>query len=276
MMSDIRLTVLAENTVYKQGLIAEHGLSLLIEVDGEKILFDTGQGMTLAHNMNELGIDPESIDSLVLSHSHYDHTSGVQWVLQNNSDLKVYLHSEALKPCFSKRNTLIRDIGMPQNCKDEIEIRKESVIWSDTPTTITPNVTLTGSIPRLIKNEMTDTFYKDAGLTELNTIPDDQAMFIKTSKGLVVILGCNHSGLANTVSYIFSLVERNSIYALIGGMHLRYATSDQVTTNVLRLKELGVQILAPGHCTGFDSLCSLKTAFDQNFIPLSAGTVIEL
>ncbi len=276
MEPNIRITVLAENTVYKQGLMAEHGLSLLIEADGKRILFDTGQGMALEHNMKALDITPCSIDILVLSHCHYDHTSGVEWLLQNNSEIKIHMHPEALKPCFSKRGTLVRDIGIPNGCMNELTKRFESIIWTASPVGITPGVTVTGSIPRLAEDEITDRFYTDKDFSSINKIPDDQAMFIKTAKGVVVILGCTHSGLSNTLSYISSLTQENKIYALIGGMHLSHATQAQVESNAQRLKELELKVIAPGHCTGFDAMCLLKQTFENEYTSLSVGTVIKI
>ncbi|MFM7192817.1 MAG: MBL fold metallo-hydrolase, partial [Microcystaceae cyanobacterium] len=136
------ITVLVENTAGKRGLLGEHGLSFWITANGQPILFDTGQGMALAHNAEKLGIALEDLTAIALSHGHYDHTGGLPFVLEKCPETTLFLHPAALQPKYSLNNA----IGSPLEAQNRLGDHR--LVWTEKPTEIMPGVYLTGTIPR--------------------------------------------------------------------------------------------------------------------------------
>jgi len=144
MIQNIRITTLVENTASGAGLLAEHGLSFWIEYGDKRILFDTGQSDILTKNAKVLGIDLAETDAIVLSHGHYDHTGGLSDVLEIAAKAKIYLHPGATEPKFSKNISGAKSIGMPDSAKGAIQ--GQHMIWTETPATIFPGISVTGQV----------------------------------------------------------------------------------------------------------------------------------
>lgn len=275
-MTDRRITVLVENTAGGRGLLGEHGLSFWIEVGGKSILFDTGQGNVLLGNAQRLGIRLERLDAVVLSHGHYDHTGGLGDALRAARRATVYVHQAAFSPKYSRTpDGSAREIGMPQ--MDEQMIRDMAdLVLVDGPTEICEGLRLTGPIPHT--NGFEDTggpFFKDRACTEPDPLPDDQAAFIETLAGTVVILGCAHAGLINTLQCIQSLTNGRPIHTVIGGMHLLHASPERMERTVLQLHRMNVQRLLPCHCTGLPAIARLWNEFPGRCAACPVGTVLE-
>jgi len=274
-MSELSLTVLVENTVYKQGILAEHGLSLLIECDGVRTLFDTGQGMSLVHNMKALNIDPSSIENLILSHSHYDHTGGVPSFLKRaHHKLKVFIHSAAFDPCFSKRGDRIRSIGLSNKCMGMLKSVKTNLNLIEKPVSISEKVHLTGTIPRS-HSCCSDQFYYNSAATEINHINDDLAAYVTTSKGIIVITGCSHAGAISIIEHVKSLTQ-STIYAVVGGFHLIHATDEDRSAVAEYLDQEGVELVVPLHCSGFEGQKLFSDKLEKSCKIFGAGETILL
>ena len=271
MKCSAKVTVVVDNTVYKQGLLAEHGLSILIECDGERVLFDTGQGMALPSNLCQLNLDPKTFDKLVLSHNHYDHTGGVAYILDKApSDLELYAHPDFMNPCFSKRCGNVRSIGLGDITREKLNSHKGKTHWSLKPTQVSETMWVTGGIPRIVDTPTTDKFYTDINCSKPNIINDDQSLFINTDNGTVVILGCAHSGVIEILEYIKTLTNSN-LYAVVGGMHLIHATEKQRFDVAKYLKDNNVKLVAPLHCSGFEGRRILANALGDKYRSLSVG-----
>lgn len=277
-MSNSKLTVLVENTVRRRDLLAEHGLSFLIETRTEKILFDTGQGFALEHNLRALGIDRNTISTVVLSHGHYDHTSGLASVLRTLPHRpRLHAHPSAFTPKFTRdADGSSRAIGLSKAHRQAIT---DSADWIATEcvTEISPGLFLTGPVPRTTNFEDTGgPFFQDAACTTPDDLPDDQALFTETPHGTVVILGCAHSGIINTLRHIQAQTENRPIHTVIGGMHLLHANQTRMDQTVAELHPLHIQRLIPCHCTGVAATVRLWNEFPGKCETCPVGTIIKL
>jgi len=270
------LQILVDNRA-EAGLESEHGLSMWIEVDGRKILFDTGTGKILESNARKLGIDVHTADLLVLSHGHYDHTGGVGRFLQHTRQSHVYCHPSAVLPRYAVRNGSGTSISMPHESIAAMDKLSEARLhWVQEPLHLGEHMGLTGHIPR--KTSFEDTggpFYLDPAGNRPDPIDDDMALWIRTQKGLVVVTGCCHAGLINTLDYIFHLNNGMKICALIGGFHLMGATPLRLNLTMQALAAFEIDLLVPCHCTGQAAVELLKKTFDIRVSPGAAGKILQ-
>ncbi|MFA5238190.1 MAG: iron-sulfur cluster assembly scaffold protein [Phycisphaerae bacterium] len=186
----VTITTLVDNNA-PENIRAEHGLSLWLEYGNKRILFDTGKSDLLMGNAKELGVNLAEADTIVISHGHYDHTGGLSAVLELASGADIYIHPAAVKPKYSCKDLKARYIGMPEAAKQAIKNYK--VIWTEKPLQLCNGVTLTGQIPR--KNDFEDVggaFFVDESCHTPDSLLDDQALFIESSNGLIVVFGCAH------------------------------------------------------------------------------------
>ena len=275
-LTHAKLQILVDNRA-EGGLEKEHGLSMWIEVDGRKILFDTGTGKILESNARKLGIDVHSADHLVLSHGHYDHTGGVSHFLQHTRQSHVYSHPGAVMPRYAIRNGSATPIHMPHDSIAAMnKLSERRLHWLQEPLDLSEHVGLTGPIPRKMSFEDTGgPFYLDPEGKRPDPIDDDMALWIRTKKGLVVVTGCCHAGLVNTLDTIFHLNNGIKICALVGGFHLMGAAPLRLQLTMQALKLFDIDLLVPCHCTGQGAVELLKKTFDIRVSPGAAGKLLQ-
>lgn len=270
------LTVLVDNQA-DSNLTAEHGFALWIEVGDRRILLDTGQGQALAGNALALGIDPGQADTLVLSHGHYDHTGAVPGVLAAAPQVAVYAHAGVTEPRYSIRDGAARDIRMPPaSVRALYRLPLYRMHWASGPVLLGEGIGLSGSIPR--RTEYEDTggpFFLDPEGQRPDTLDDDQALWIATEAGLVVCLGCCHSGLINTLTYLREITGEQRILAVLGGLHLGAASPERLEKTVAALNELRPGMLVPCHCTGEAATAYLREHLECPVCPGFVGFKLD-
>jgi 7,8-dihydropterin-6-yl-methyl-4-(beta-D-ribofuranosyl)aminobenzene 5'-phosphate synthase len=270
----MRIVVLADNLAGPRGLLAEHGLSLWLETGGRRILFDTGQGLALAHNAGALGVSLARADAVVLSHGHYDHTGGLAAALQGRRGVPVYAQPEVMSPRHSRRGGETHAVGMPGAARQALT-QRGTFRSSRVPLPVCGGLRLTGSIPRVTDFESeAGTFFLDEEGSEPDPLADDQAAFVETGAGTVVFLGCAHAGVVNTLRQVESLTT-GPIHAVIGGMHLGAAEPERVETTVRALVDRDVRRVVPCHCTGLPATAALLRELGSRCTPGHVGAVLE-
>ncbi len=268
MINSLTITQLVENTATGPNLLGEHGNAFFIEADDYCLLFDTGQGLSLKHNVKQLDLPVNRIKSIVISHGHYDHMGGLTQALELTGPVDVYLHPDALTAKFNQNG---RNIGSPINNMEQLKSLTKDIIETRQPAEISSGIFVTGEIPRI--NNIEDTggsFYNDPELTHTDLLADDQALYIELTQGVVVLLGCGHSGVINTLDYIHKLTGR-PICAVIGGMHLLNASNERMKYTCKALKNYSIPYLAPNHCTGINAICYFKQHLDGPVFPSNTG-----
>ncbi|MEN6626696.1 MAG: MBL fold metallo-hydrolase [Candidatus Sumerlaeia bacterium] len=274
----LKISVLVDNAAGEPRLIAEHGLALLIEVAGRRILFDSGAGSALEHNARQLKIKLDRLTDMVVSHSHYDHTSGIPAILDFNPGIRIYAHPELFNPRYSRGELPPhRQIGLPEEVSNVLRQHVPNIIWTPTPTPITEGVWVTGAIPR--KNDFEDAggpFFLDPECaTRPDPIEGDQAVWAQTPNGIVVILGCAHAGVVNTLERVARLTKANRFHAVIGGMHLLRADRRRLHCTVEAFDRYQVDFVGPCHCTGDSAQDFIRRAVGSRYLEVKTGMTLE-
>ena len=234
----IKVAILYDNTIHAEGCQSDWGFSCLIEGLEQTILFDTGtQSEILFHNIEQLGVNPKSVDLVVLSHDHGDHTGGLARFLEANSDVTVYY-----------------PVSFSQTIKQTVQDAGAKGVDVTNPVTICKDVHLTGELGDAIK---------------------EQAIVLETSRGLVVITGCAHPGIVKILEHVKNTHNKN-IELVFGGFHLMTHSEAQVHAIVDEFQKLGVKQAGATHCTGEGSIAIFRERYGEDFVPMGVGRVLTI
>lgn len=273
------VTLLAENTARGLGVLGEHGLAWWIDTGTHRVLFDTGQGLVLAPNARRLGADLATTHAIALSHGHYDHVGGLETALAAATAATLYLHPDAVCRRFtgSDRKPLGRRLSTDFMETEAFRTAGRRVVVSREPQEVAPGVWTTGEIPRT--NDFEDVggpFFLDEQLTRPDPILDDQTVFFSGREGTVVVLGCAHAGVVNTLEHIRTLTHGAPLHTVMGGMHLLNADERRLDRTFAALRKLGVQRFGPNHCTGYTAAARFQHEFPGRCFQCAAGSRLEL
>jgi 7,8-dihydropterin-6-yl-methyl-4-(beta-D-ribofuranosyl)aminobenzene 5'-phosphate synthase len=275
----IQITTLSENTASDEDIIAEWGLSILVETDDHKILFDTGLSFSAAYNAPTLGVDLSQIDKIVFSHGHSDHTGGLLHILKMvKGDVEVIAHPDIWAAKYSRYPGEKEEYAGVPFPKEAAETSGAFFNLTRKPVWISENIVTSGEIPMITEYEMIDPvlYVKEKGELKPDPLWDDQALFLKSEKGLIIFLGCAHRGVINTIRHAQKLTGLEPVYAVIGGTHLVSASPQRLDLTIAELLNLGIQRLGVSHCTGLPASAVLAQRFGEAFFFNNAGTRINL
>lgn len=277
----MKITVLMENTAAEGcGLTPEHGLSLYIEHRGRKLLLDAGSSGKFADNAQALGIDLSAVEAAALSHGHYDHADGLRRFFRLNSRAKVYVRPGADGPHFSMGKDGPYFIGIHRDICTQFRDRFEAV---EGLYELTEGAWLVPDLVRETSGRSDGLLYKRG---EDDFIPDDfrheQSLVLEGEKGLVVLNSCSHGGIVNIVRGVPDQLPGKKVYAVVGGLHMAAkgqgalnCTPEYVCQVADALKELGVEEIHTGHCTGETALGLLRERFGPGCHALATGQVLS-
>lgn len=275
----VRLTILCENSVgLPFGVVGEHGFACFVETSEGNYLFDTGQGFGIVQNALVLGRDLRSVQAVMISHGHYDHTGGLPAVLKLRGKVPVYGHPDMFTERIIEFQGKRRDIGIPFR-RGYLESLGAEFRLEKTLTEVGPGVRLTGEIPRKTAFEKGDAnmtaLLPDGGTVSPDPILDDLSMVVDTDKGMILVLGCAHAGLVNILEYVMEKTGKDRIHAVIGGTHLGFSSDAQFEETLKALDRYKIEKLGVSHCTGLAKASMLHARLGDRFFFGCVGAVLE-
>ena len=282
-VKNVQITVLIEdsNSSAKPHLKAKHGIAFLIKAkidDNEAtIMMDTGPSSdVLLHNVDAMGVNLEDVDVIALSHGHYDHTGGLIEALKRmKKRVPVIGHPTVFEPKLSIMPHL-RLIGAPFRVSDVESVGGVPLLAAN-PVKIADGIATTGEVPRITAFESVRGYWTVHERSFVDDVMlDDQSLVIDVeNKGLVVVAGCAHSGIINTIQHAQKITENSRVYAVLGGFHLGNAENKNIQATVDELKKLDPKFIGPCHCTGKKATKKIAETFGDRCHPLHTGDIIE-
>jgi 7,8-dihydropterin-6-yl-methyl-4-(beta-D-ribofuranosyl)aminobenzene 5'-phosphate synthase len=235
--SEIRITILYDNTSHVEGTRADWGFSALVEGTEKTILFDTGtQPEIFRDNVQTLGVDLAAVDLVVISHNHGDHTGGLDYFLEVNPDVLVYLPA-----------------SFPEEFFEKVEASGAEVIRVSEPVQICGGVYSTGDLAGTVR---------------------EQSLIFDIGTSAVLMTGCAHPGIVNVVERVTEIM-RKPVSFVFGGFHMMEATRAEVEAVISRFDAAGVERCGATHCTGESQIGWFRERYDENFIPMGVGRVLK-
>ncbi len=260
--------------------VGEWGFSALVEIDGRRILFDTGERPeTVLQNARELKIDLRGVTDVILSHHHGDHVGGLLTLRRELARTSP----DALKRAYVGAGIFLSRPGPDgRETNEALKIKKEyetlggSFVVIERGTQLFPGVWLTGPVPRTYPERnwsLKRTIRFPDGRQEEDNVPEDMSLVLDTAKGLVLVSGCGHAGIINTLEFARQIVRDTRVYATLGGFHLFEADAATLDWTATKLKAMEVSNFLGAHCTGIEPVYQLRQRLGLSRANCSVGAV---
>ncbi|HOK88135.1 MAG TPA: MBL fold metallo-hydrolase [Fervidobacterium sp.] len=273
----MRVQVLIENVVYSRNLVAEHGLSLLVQRTGmndmqnDKLLIDTGQSGGFLRNAKSMGIEIRQIGKAVLSHGHYDHTGGVRALLEENKNVQVYARKGILDKKYAiRRNGEVEEIGFDSGVYD---VYKDNFILIEGDTEIEDGIFVITDTDMIYDNEFTTKGFlvEKGGEMIKDSFSDEVFVVVKEKDGINVITGCSHTGILNILETAGRRFAGSKIKSVVGGFHLRGMPEAEILELAQKMKEFEIGRICTCHCTGINEYAVLKSVLKSSLCYLATN-----
>lgn len=282
-VDELRIRVLVENSIQlgDRRYRALHGLSMLVQTrcqdQWSNVLLDVGSDPdVLFGNMEAMGLSPSSVDCIVLSHNHWDHTTGLPEVIRKigKPGLSVVTHPASARVTFRHlphiSGGIVRDVGLA-----EIEAAGGSLLAFKEPVEVAPGLFTTGYVER-VTGEPTGiaaNVLEPDGTWHEDDIADDMSLVARVKGlGLVIMTGCAHAGVVNILRHCLRIAGETKVHAIIGGFHLVAADEKRVAWTISEFGKIQPDLIASGHCTGFDAEAAFRQAFGKKYTHMTVGT----
>lgn len=272
----MKITFLSDNKTERAGCAAEWGLSVLIESRGRKVLFDVGASPVFAENAKALGIDLSEVDSVVISHGHYDHTEGMATFCDINDKAPIYIHEDAVAPAYGtdrQGNIEKENCGIRWD-EDLIEKVKARAVFTRGVVRINENMVVAGDISPSVP--ATEKFYRIVGgAYRRDSMNHEQILIVKEEKGIYLFSGCSHTGIMSAIEKARQLFPEEKLVAVAAGMHLYPLSRGEKQKVVDSICDTGAEYVFPVHCTGMTAIMMFKEKMGKRCIIASAGGTYE-
>lgn len=275
----MKITTIIENTrPLDSNLECEHGLSFFLEYDGKKIIFDTGsKGKNFLENAEKLDLDIKNADYMILSHGHYDHTGGVLPYVDNyGNNFKLIINPSVFYPRYKYNGKKKVDIGIPFT-REDLEKRDVDMILSEGIETITDKISVISGFSLHPEYRMEDNglFCQEKGVEKKDFMHGESVLVMKHEKGLVLLIGCSHSGVVSIIEKVRKLYGER-IYAVIGGTHLVVASPGFIDRTVSYFKDSEIEKVGVCHCNGEKAGLVFKEKIPDRYFRITTGKVINI
>jgi 7,8-dihydropterin-6-yl-methyl-4-(beta-D-ribofuranosyl)aminobenzene 5'-phosphate synthase len=272
-MSKKSLILCVGNTVYKRGMLAEHGLSIWLRDTEKNYLLDTGQGLTLLHNLEKLNLSIDALDGVFISHGHYDHAGGLEDILKINPGLRVYAHPAIFNKKYTLHQEEYREAGFKLQRKDIDNFKETKGVIK-----VSDNLWAITGIPFYNNFEKVNPdFVVDKGRGfEADLLEDELSLFLETPSGLIIISGCSHRGIINLLEQIKKVTGGKKVQAIIGGLHLVEANQERINKTINYFEKEAIEYFYPLHCSGETFVHEMQNKFGDRVKTLSVGETLEI
>lgn len=271
------VTVLTENAVRRRALKAEHGLSLWIEQDDLKFLFDMGQSTVYLENAAILGIDVRTADYIIISHGHYDHGNGFQYFPHQGLDVwpPCHVHPDAFADRLAQSASgNQRSVGLDWRPADRQGLT-ERMVWTQQEADLSEQVRLHTITEKPSESVSPGFLIRRSDGLQKDYFLDEQMLISRQPEGLVIVCGCCHPGFLQMMRQVSELYPGEPVHAIMGGFHLNAATPEKIESIVSFLDSFSWNYLVPMHCTGRVAWCHLRDAFGEKCLLAQTGDTLR-